>query len=139
LLNISRRADIWKALHRALEVREYKGILRSTVGVAFLGTPFQGSHESFYTAAQLRIAVALQMGGEASVELVNYLRSDGEGVGQLDELVQRFCEMAADGELTFPMVCFYETQRTDFSKIVRDLPPEFAEQLDHDNTGIVSL
>jgi hypothetical protein len=138
-LNLSSRTKFWKALHRALEIREYQGILRSTVGVAFLGTPFQGSHACFYTAAQLRIAVAVHMGGEVSNELVRYLRNDAGGRGELDELIQRFCEMVENNELKFPMVCFYETLSTDFSKVIRNLPPEFADQLDSDNTGIVSL
>jgi hypothetical protein len=79
------------------------------------------------------------MGGEVSNELVKYLRNDAGGRGELDELVQRFCEMLDNNELKFPMVCFYENQSTDFSKVVRNLPPEFTKQLDSDNTGIVSF
>jgi hypothetical protein len=137
--NKSSRTNFWKALHRALEVREYQGILKSTIGVAFLGTPFQGSHNCFYTATQLRVAVVIHIGGEVSNELVKYLKNDASGRGELDELVQRFCEIVQNDDLKFPMICFYETQRLDFSKVVRDLPPQFTKQLDSNNTGIVSL
>ncbi|PHH87967.1 hypothetical protein CDD83_8168 [Cordyceps sp. RAO-2017] len=127
------------ALHRAREVREYQDILRSTVGIAFLGTPFQGSNEHFYTVTQLRIAVAIWMGGAASDELVKYLRNDASGRGQLDEVIQRFCEMIEDSEFKIAIVCFYETQPTDFTKVVCQLPPQFVKQLDNAYTGIVSF
>jgi hypothetical protein len=78
------------------------------------------------------------MGGETSKELVKYLKSD-MGRGELDELVQRFCEMNQYDKFKFPIVCFYETRRTDFVKVMGDLPNEFAKHLDSDNTGIVSL
>ncbi|PVH68034.1 hypothetical protein DL98DRAFT_475129 [Cadophora sp. DSE1049] len=123
-----------KSLHRAREVPEYQGILRSTVGVAFLGTPFRGSHESFYSATQLRAIVAIHMGREASSELIKYLDARG---AELDELVQRFCEMVEHHEFKFPIVCFYETQRTDFSKVVKELPIEFVKCLNSDSTGIL--
>jgi hypothetical protein len=107
--------------------------------VVFLGTPFQGSHESFYTATQLRLAVAIQEGGEASSELLKYLRNDVGGRGELDELVQRFREVIEHQRFKFPMVCFYETQSSDFTKVIKDLPTEYAKQLNSDHTGIVSL
>ncbi|KAH8880627.1 hypothetical protein GQ53DRAFT_669415, partial [Thozetella sp. PMI_491] len=125
-----------KALHRAQEVPEYRGILRSTVGIAFLGTPFRGAHESFCTANQLRISVAMQASGEASSDLIRYLQKDNGG-RELDESIQRFCEMVENEEYKFPMVCFYETQRTDFTKVLRHLPPQIIESLDSNHTGIV--
>ncbi|PHH87037.1 hypothetical protein CDD83_9396 [Cordyceps sp. RAO-2017] len=47
------------ALHRASEAHNaYQGILKSIVQLAFLGTPFQGSHDSFLTASRIRLLVA---------------------------------------------------------------------------------
>lgn len=105
--------------------------------MAFLGTPFQGSHEGFFTAAQLRVAVALTMRGETANELVDYLRNDDRGRRELDDLVHLFCEMVNNNRSKFPIVCFYERLQTDFTKVVRDLPPEFAKRLNN-CTGTVS-
>jgi len=103
--------------------------------VAFLGTPFQGSDEGYLSAAQLRIAVARSMGGETSDELVQYLKTDASR--ELDELVQRFCEMIRAKEFSFPIICFYETQWTDFTKVIKNLPLPFVKQLDVNMKGIL--
>ncbi|XP_044720024.1 ankyrin repeats (3 copies) domain-containing protein [Hirsutella rhossiliensis] len=97
----------------------------------------RGSHESFFTATQLRVVVAIHMRGDSSSELVKYLGNDAGGRGELDEIVQRFCEMVEDKEFKFPMVCFYETQPTDFTTVIRKLPPEFIKCLGSDNKGIL--
>lgn len=75
---------------------------------------------------------------ETSNDLVRYLENEPSERGELDELVQRFCEMLAAEEFKFPIFCFYETQRTDFTKVIRNLPPEFLKLLDSDKKGIVS-
>ncbi|RYP33044.1 hypothetical protein DL767_004955 [Monosporascus sp. MG133] len=117
-----------EALCRAAESGiKYRDVLKSTVGVAFLGTPFRGSHRGFYTAVQLRIAFAVSRGGEASNNLVKYLNSDANARGELDELVRLFTEMVYRKQFKFSIVCFYETLPTDFRAILRCLPPEFAE------------
>lgn len=79
------------------------------------------------------------MGGETSHEMVNYLRTDAGGRRELDELVQRFCEMLEQDDFKIPMVCFYETQRTDFTKVISNLSPEFVKHLNGDCSGIVSF
>jgi hypothetical protein len=137
--NMQGRSDIVKALHQASELKsKYHDIFRSTVGVAFLGTPFQCSYKGLFTSAQLRIAVALFMGNEASDNLVQYLKADASGCRELDELVQRFRQMVADDKIRFPIICFYETQRTDFTNAINKLPLEFVNLLNDDNKRIVS-
>ncbi|KAI0855015.1 ARM repeat-containing protein [Xylaria cubensis] len=126
-----------KALHRAQEVPEYKNMLTFTAGIAFLGTPFQGSHASFYDATQLRIAVAESMGGEVSNEMVKYLRNSDDGRRELDELVQRFRELIEQEAFKFPMICFYETRQTDFRKVMRNLPRAFVQELGGRESGIL--
>lgn len=105
--------------------------------MAFLGTPFQGSDEGFVTATQLRLNVAISLGGETADELIKYLKNDGERK-QLDDVVQQFCEMANSDIFKFPIRCFYETRRTDFKKVLKKLTPEFREALGKHDTGIVS-
>ncbi|KAI1129789.1 ARM repeat-containing protein [Nemania abortiva] len=126
-----------KALHRVQERREWKPILLLTAGIAFLGTPFQGSNETFYDATQIRIAIAESMGGEASDEMVKYLRNtDGER-GELDEVVHHFCELIEQDDYKFTMFCFYETHVTDFTKVIGKLPEGFVRKLKGKPTGIL--
>ncbi|KAI1739554.1 ARM repeat-containing protein [Xylaria scruposa] len=129
-----------KALHRAPEVREYKQMLTYTAGIVFLGTPFQGSDEAFFNATQLRIEVAVSMGGEASDKMVKYLKNSNNGkreLDELDELVQRFRQLVADEKFNFPMICFYETRRTDFKKVINKLSPGYVARLKGDESGIL--
>lgn len=137
--NYMASTDIWKALHRASESHnEYHYILKSTVGVMFLGTPFQGSSKGFLTAVHLRLAVAVAMGGETADGLLNYLNNNENERRQLDDVVQQFCEMVASKSFNFPIRCFYETHRTDFSKIIHKLPAQYHAELGKDSAGIVS-
>jgi hypothetical protein len=135
-----------KALVRASEKftsrgDKYNEILNCIVGVAFLGTPFQGSWNAGYTAAQLRIAAAIQTGSEHSQELVQYLgRGSEHRSSPLDELVQRFCEMTSHNYFKFKIVCFYETRATNFCAVLKRLPEGYAKgQLDTNGHGIVGL
>ncbi|XXH03081.1 hypothetical protein Hte_009471 [Hypoxylon texense] len=125
-----------KALHQASRARsKYAGILQATSGIAFLGTPFQGSHGCFYSATELRLAVATSMGAETSGELLKYLRFSNDG--QLEELFKSFCELVYDFSPRIRIVCFYETHRTDFTKVIKDLPVGFIAQLKGETSGIL--
>ncbi|EFY98052.2 nacht nucleoside triphosphatase [Metarhizium robertsii ARSEF 23] len=127
-----------KALHRASEGHsKYQNILKSTVGIAFLGTPFQGSNKGFITSTQLRLNIAISSGGETADELVKYLNNNDSERKQLDEVVQQFCEMANSKMFKFPIICFYETRRTDFKKVLKELTPEFRKALGKHDTGIL--
>jgi hypothetical protein len=133
------RSDIWKALYRASETRgRYHHIFSSTIGVVFLGTPFQGSHESFYSATQLRIAVAITMNNEVSTGLVDYLDTDNHEREKLDEVVQLFCEMINKKQIEFPVLCFYETKTTNFTRVLEKLPRGYARKM-KGAIGLVSL
>lgn len=121
-----------KALVQAAESHsKYQDILKSTVGIAFLGTPFQGTNDGFISAVQLRIAVALSMDDQASDELAKYLNTE-----ELNEVVLQFCEMVQHKNFKFPITCFYETKRTDFTKAIKKLSPEYKKWLDS-NRGIL--
>jgi hypothetical protein len=114
----------------------YKEILMSTGGAIFLGTPFRGGHSGVVTAAELRIAIAMQMRAEVSNELVRYLNKDDNK--ELDELAQTFGDMVNKPHFKFPIMCFYETQETDFTSVIRHLSPKFRSQLGDDMRGLVS-
>ncbi|PVH70823.1 NACHT-domain-containing protein [Cadophora sp. DSE1049] len=118
---------------------KYREILQSTVGVTFLGTPFQGSWDAGYNTAQLRIAYAAQIGSESSQELIQYLqKASNNRPSPLDELVQTFCEMINHKDLKNKIVCFYESRNTNHSAIGKKLPEGYAkEQLNVNGHGIV--
>ena len=119
---------------------EYREILCLTVGVAFLGTPFRGSWDAGYTAAQLWIAVAIATGGEHSKELPQYLREgSSHQPSPLDELADKFCELVKYQAYKFDIVCIYETRYINHSAKRRKLPKGYAEELDADGHGIVYL
>ncbi|KAI2468563.1 hypothetical protein F4781DRAFT_397638 [Annulohypoxylon bovei var. microspora] len=127
-----------KALHLASHIHsKYLGILKSTSGIVFLGTPFRGSHESFYTATDLRLTVAISMAAETSGMLLKYLQSNHNEDDQLEELFQGFCEMVKQFHSKIETMCFYETHRTDFSKIITQLPSSFKDQLKGQTAGIL--
>lgn len=131
------QANIWKALQRASErSRRYPDILSSTCGVTFLGTPFQGSHECFSDAADLRVVTAMAMTEGQSPNLVKFLRRDHQGE-ELDQLIQKFCEMVHHKDFNFPIACFYETLPTDFTKVKGYLPKSFTDCLGPKNQRIV--
>lgn len=127
-------------MHRASSAYgRYQDILRATVAVAFFGTPFQGSHNGFFTAVQLRVAVAQVMCEEVSNNLIGYL-SDQDGTRhELDEVIQCFTELTYALRPNLQIVCFYETQETDFAKVLKNLPPAIRTYLGKKTTGIVSL
>ncbi|OTA86512.1 hypothetical protein M434DRAFT_399854 [Hypoxylon sp. CO27-5] len=80
----------------------------------------------------------MSMGAEASGELLKYLQNQSSDDDQLEGLFQSFCEMVDQLPFKIHLVCFYETQRSDFSKVVRDLPPEFRAQHEkNEASGIV--
>ncbi|KAM4068139.1 NB-ARC domain-containing protein [Hirsutella rhossiliensis] len=127
-----------RALHRASASHSpYQPILRATVGVAFLGTPFQGSHDGFLTATQLRLNVAAASGGETASELLKYLDKHDDQRRQLDDVVQQFCEMTSSDMFKFPIICFYETHRTDFRMAIRTLSSRDRRGLGEYQTGVL--
>lgn len=108
----------------------------STAGITFLGTPFQGTHETFGAAVDIRVLVALEAGGQGANKLVHYLRKEDGGHKELDELVQVFREMV--NSRSVPIVCFYERQRSDF-RVLRERLPSDYNHLQLEDFGIVSL
>jgi hypothetical protein len=137
--------DSKQALHRASEVNNaYRNILHATAGIVFLGTPFQGGHKGFYTAAEARVVVAMAAGAEVNDQLLKYMRDDATrgGRGELDEVVARFTELVSHPHHKFPIECYYETGKTDLKNLLQhmdELPQGFLSSLDSNGMGVVSL
>ncbi|RSL89781.1 hypothetical protein CEP51_001076 [Fusarium floridanum] len=117
--------------------QNYQDIYHSTIGAIFLGTPFRGTHDGFFTAAELRVAVAIASGAETAKGLVAFLKSEPDERRYLDQLVERFYDMINNKKLGIPVVFFYETRETDFTKVIKKLPSKFVKTLDGKKRGIL--
>ncbi|KAL2802756.1 hypothetical protein BJX63DRAFT_440639 [Aspergillus granulosus] len=80
----------------------HKHVLRSTVGIIFLATPFHGS--SVARLAQWGASVGKVMGKESSHSLVTMLQSSDK---QLKELTEAFNQLMTH-PLPMPLYCYYE-------------------------------
>ncbi|KAI0436478.1 hypothetical protein F4803DRAFT_556972 [Xylaria telfairii] len=126
-----------KALVRAAQQwGDRQEILDYTAGVVFLSTPFRGSAEGHINATAIRIAAAAKQKLATSDDLMKYLRAK-EARDELHEVVQNFTVMIRHDSFKFPFTCFYETQPTDFSKIVDKLDEEFKNKLDEMHRGVL--
>ncbi|OAL53460.1 TPR-like protein [Pyrenochaeta sp. DS3sAY3a] len=99
---------IAEAINRAAtEGSVHRQLLFSTVGIAFLGTPFKGSDGD--QQAQWQVFVGGIMGQRTSPQLVEDLnKSDKE----LKSIVESFAETARAESLQLDLCCFYETKET---------------------------
>ncbi|KAF5621723.1 ankyrin repeat [Fusarium sp. NRRL 25303] len=88
-------------------------VLRDTVGVIFLGTPFRSSDPTGRAAAKIRYEAALASGKACSPNLLQYLRQGSmhESSG-LDELVVNFQSLINHRNFKFDITCAYETLTT---------------------------
>ncbi|KAI1330729.1 hypothetical protein F5Y16DRAFT_362489 [Xylariaceae sp. FL0255] len=126
-----------KALVRAADpYDEHQSILKHTVGVLFLATPFNGSDERHINATSIRKAAAIKQNIKTSDNLTKLLGGAGAR-DELYELVQRFTNMNTHEDFKFPIRCFYETLPTDFSQVVKELEEDFRNQLGSDNKGVL--
>ncbi|KAL8418565.1 hypothetical protein RB594_001965 [Gaeumannomyces avenae] len=122
-------------VHRRIYADGFKPeVLRYTVGVTFLGTPFRGCEKFASTAAELRLLVAQQTGAETgflhSSDWVSYLK-EGSAVNasSLDELVQEFSKLIHDRAFKFPITCFFEGRPTNFEKMLDKMSEAERESL----------
>ncbi|KAK3935926.1 putative kinesin light chain [Diplogelasinospora grovesii] len=97
-----------QALTRASEEGSaYRQILRFTVGVVFLATPFHGTDAK--KQAQWQVVVGGIMEKQTSDQLVRDLNERSDHVYNR---VKKFAEMANRDSVRLPIHCFYETKRT---------------------------
>ncbi|KAI0100211.1 hypothetical protein GGR51DRAFT_564237 [Nemania sp. FL0031] len=99
----------------------YEHILRYTVGVAFLGTHFKETDTLLYDITLMRIVAARDARSESTEELAEYLRNI-KSRSYLKEMIGAFCYLKDSPKYKFPVVCFYETEKTDVKGLVRRLP-----------------
>lgn len=100
---------ILQALERACRGLEYDYLLKSTIGVVFLGTPLRGT--KIASIAEWVALVRGFMNRETSDALLQSLR---EKTSSLDTLVHEFSKLAIKLAVAhnFQIRCFYETRRT---------------------------
>ncbi|KAL8357997.1 hypothetical protein RB598_002670 [Gaeumannomyces tritici] len=122
-------------VHRRIYADGFKPeVLRYTVGVAFLGTPFRGCEKFASTAAELRLLIAQQTSAETGVlhssDLVSYLKEgSADNASGLDELVQEFSKLIHDRAFKFPITCFFEGRPTNFEKMLDEMSEAERESL----------
>ncbi|KAI1085951.1 P-loop containing nucleoside triphosphate hydrolase protein [Rostrohypoxylon terebratum] len=95
----------------AQEGSKYRQILRSTVGIVFLATPFFGTDAA--RPASWLVVVKGIMGKDASDQLIKDLEARHDFVR---ERVQKFAEIANSNAIRLPIRCFYETKKTKIAK-----------------------
>lgn len=103
------KATIYAATHGS----RYHDILRSTIGILFLGTPFRGSFAT--GAAKWPILYNQLLGQETSRLQIQVLEKKTH---LLEDLLRKFSEIAREPWLNLPIVCAYETKPTQILKAV---------------------
>ena len=98
-----------QALERADRGPGYEYLLKSTIGVIFLGTPLRGTKTA--SIAEWVALIRGFMNKETSDTLLQSLR---EKTSSLDTLVHEFSKLALRLAIAhnFQIRCFYETRRT---------------------------
>ncbi|KAJ4859587.1 NACHT domain-containing protein [Trichoderma breve] len=120
------------ALHSAASKTSTYSYLRdATVGIVFLGTPFNGT--PMQRQAQWLIAYGNLRREETSSALVENLAAE-ETNAHLKELVDDFAISVNSANFSIPIHCFYETQKTNLAK--KALPSSLAKYM-HYNRFIV--
>lgn len=119
---------IAKALHSAASKTSTYSYLRdATVGIVFLGTPFNGT--PMQRQAQWLIAYGNLRREDTSCALVENLAAE-ETNAHLKELVDDFAISVNSANFSIPIHCFYETQKTNLAK--KALPSSLARYMHFD-------
>jgi hypothetical protein len=111
---------IYSYLHQVLIERSQSTIARATAGIAFLGTPFRGTHDKFHEELP-KMAEANNI-SNVNDKILHYLRKDNS---TLEDLVDAFLDMRmrSSGSDMPRVVCFFECLETRVNKIVNDPQP----------------
>ncbi|KKO98258.1 hypothetical protein THAR02_09642 [Trichoderma harzianum] len=119
---------IAKALHSAASKTSTYSYLRdATVGIVFLGTPFNGT--PMQRQAQWLIAYGNLRREDTSCALIENLAAE-ETNAHLKELVDNFAISVNSANFSIPIHCFYETQKTNLAK--KALPSSLAKYMHFD-------
>lgn len=101
-----------QALKRAAQgSNDYQRVLRSTVGIVFLGTPFSSDHA--IKQIPWNLIVAGIMAKRAPSQIIKSLKNSDK---ELRELTKSFTEIAMSELHQVPICCFYETDATEILK-----------------------
>lgn len=103
-------------------------VLKYTIGVIFLGTPFRGSNLTGRRAADIRYEAALAFGKACSPNMLQYLRQGSmHDPSELDELVTNFQSLITHRAFKFDIICAYETLTTKTSAYKKRLGDKYEE------------
>ncbi|KAI9771574.1 MAG: hypothetical protein M1839_002767 [Geoglossum umbratile] len=94
--------------------RSFPGILNSTVGVVFLGTPHRGS-KAFLPQSDLLAAIASQSDLQSGIEpgVLGAMRSDS---GATLDVAEDFADLCRSAELL--VTCFFEQRKSSLGKVI---------------------
>ncbi|KAG8531939.1 uncharacterized protein KY384_003575 [Bacidia gigantensis] len=125
---------IEKALISAkLHDTDFPGVVQSTAGVIFLGTPHRGSKSQSKAAVIAAIASAMGCGEDTS--LLKAVEKDSE---MLHDLLYDFTRTVNTASI--PLFCFFEQHKSDISKIVKprgSFLPAYKELVVDENSGCI--
>jgi hypothetical protein len=93
---------------------ENPGILASSIGVVFLGTPHRGS-QSFHPQSELLAAIASQSDLHDGIEpeILDAMRSDS---GAPVDVAEDFADLCRN--IGLPVTCFFEQRKSTLGKVI---------------------
>lgn len=117
---------------------ENQPVLDYTVGIIFLGTPFHGTAETHQNATELRLVLESAARNTTAAHLAEYVGKGEDAQATLHEVVADFSHLIRLERANISVICYHETQMTDYSSIASTLPESFRERLDKNNRATVS-
>ncbi|KAK8121278.1 hypothetical protein PG999_005398 [Apiospora kogelbergensis] len=112
---------------------ENQPVLDYTVGIIFLGTPFHGTAEAHQNATELRLVLESAARNTTAAHLAEYVGKGEDAQATLHEVVADFSHLIRLERANISVICYHETQMTDYSSIASTLPESFRERLDKNN------
>ncbi|MCJ1357990.1 MAG: hypothetical protein MMC33_007988 [Icmadophila ericetorum] len=131
------RTLLWWHRHRKVSAKlheeDYPCVIRSTVGVIFLGTPHRGSNSQSKASVIASIASAVLLGEHSS--LLKVVEKDSE---VLADLLHDFTRTV--NTVSIPLFCFFEQHKSDVGKILKFkgskmLMPSIKDTVVDENSG----
>ena len=110
-VSLTTQALLFAKLHSQKHAQDFGDILKSTVGIVFLGTPFRGSKSADLAQIFTRVTSLFI---ESDDSLINQISTGSES---LRDLLYDFCLLI--NQIVIPLFCFFEQHPTDLASIAR--------------------
>ena len=108
---LTTQALLFARLHSEAHAQDFGDILKSTVGIIFMGTPFRGTESAALVHIFTRVTSLFV---ESDTSLVNQISSGSES---LKDVLYDFCLLINQSLIS--LFCFFEQHKTDLAKIAR--------------------